>query len=129
MFVIYHDPSCIYSNICLSVLRSKKITFKKIEYKKEALTVDVLKELVSKLAITPKDLVNKKNRQWKKYFSHLDLTDEEIYYLLLSDQSMLVKPIIVDGDKAIIGRPPKNLLKMLKEKRLNNLSIKRGHPV
>ena len=42
---------------------------------------------------------------------------------------MLVKPIIVDGDKAIIGRPPMNLLKMLKEKRLNDLSIKRGHPI
>lgn len=115
MFIIYYDPGCLYSIACLAVLKSYKVSYKKIEYLKEPLTTDILKDLVEKLKINPIDLVRKEHVDWKNHYETLNLTDEEIYHLLTRDAHLMMRPIIVNGDKAVIGRPPKVLVGFINE--------------
>ena len=115
MFIIYYDPSCLYSIACLAVLKSHKVNFKKIEYLKEPLTIEILKGLVKKLKIYPIDLIRKDQANWKNHYGTLDLTDEEVYHLLIREANLMIRPIIVNGDKAVIGRPPKVLAGFISE--------------
>lgn len=115
MFIIYYDPGCLYSIACLAVLKSHKVSFKKVEYLKEPLTIKILKELVKKLKINPIDLIRKEQPDWKDHYGTLDLTDEEIYHLLIRNSGLMIRPIIVNGNKAVIGRPPKVLVGFISE--------------
>ncbi|MEP0263774.1 ArsC/Spx/MgsR family protein [Dokdonia sp.] len=115
MFIIYYDPGCLYSIACLAVLKSRKVSFKKIEYLKEPLTIEILKGLVKKLKINPIDLIRKDQSDWKDHYGTLDLTDEEVYHLLMRNAGLMMRPIIVNGNKAVIGRPPKVLVGFVSE--------------
>lgn len=115
MFVIYYDPGCVYSLICLAVLRSKKVNYKKVKYLKEPLTLDVIKNLINKLNISAIDLIRKDHPDWKKFYKNLELTEDEIIHLMLENHGLIVRPIIVNGDQAVIGRPPKKLIQLINQ--------------
>lgn len=117
MYVIYHDPGCTYSVICLAVLRAKKVGFQKVKYQKEPLTEDVLKDLINKLNIDAQDLVRKDHKCWKNVYSQLSLDENEIIHLLLENPELMIRPIIVNDNQAVIGRPPTNLIKFIDQSR------------
>ena len=113
MYVIYHDPGCVYSLICLAILRSKKVNYKKVKYLKEPLTLEVIQDLIKKLNISAVDLIRQDHPDWKKCYKHLDLTEEEVIHLMLENHGLITRPIIVNGDQAVIGRPPKKVISMI----------------
>ena len=113
MYIIYHDPGCVYSLICLAILRSKKVNYNKVEYLKEPLTFETIKDLLKKLNISAVDLVRKNHPDWKKCYQHLELTEEEIIHLLLENKGFITRPIIVNGNQAVIGRPPQKVINLL----------------
>ncbi len=115
MYVIYHDPGCVYSLICLAVLRSKKVNYKKVKYLKEPLTLDVIKDLIRKLNISAIDLVRQDHKDWKTFYKNLELTDDEIIHLMLENHGLIMRPIIVNEDQAVIGRPPKKLVQLINQ--------------
>ena len=121
MYVIYHDPGCIFSVICLAVMRAKKVSYDKVKYKKEPLTADTIRQLVKKLGVKASDLVCKKDKCWKSTYSKLELGEEEIIKLLIEQPKLMIRPIIVNEDKAIVGRPPVSLLKLIKEQEENKV--------
>lgn len=119
MYVIYHDPGCVYSLICLAILRSKKVNYKKVKYLKEPLTLETIQDLIKKLNITAVDLVREDHPDWKKFYSHLELTEEEIIHLMLENHGLITRPIIVNENQAVIGRPPKKVIGMIDASRSN----------
>jgi len=115
MITIYHDPGCIFSQTCLVILRYAQDNYSKVNYKKHPFTAEDLKGIIKKLNIRPIELVQKKHREWRLVYSKLNLTDEEIIQIMIENHDLIERPIIVSGDKAVIGRPPKRLLKLLKK--------------
>ncbi len=113
MFVIYHDPGCVYSLLCLAVLKSKKMSFKKIKHTKEPLTRDIIKKLVKKLKISAIDLVREDHKEWIEVYKNLNLTEDEIIHLMLEKDGFIALPIIVNDDQAVIGMPPKKLVHLM----------------
>lgn len=113
MYVIYYDPGCVYSLICLAILRSKKVNYKKVKYLKEPLTLETIQSLIKKLNISAVDLIRQDHRDWKNFYKHLELTEEEIMHLMLENHGLIVRPIIVNDDQAVIGRPPKKVIRLL----------------
>jgi len=109
MFVIYHDPGCVYSVLCLAVLRSIKKNHKKIEYIKEPLTRDIIKNLLKKLQISAVDLIRKDHVEWLNFYKKIPLTEDEIIYLMLEKQGFITLPIIVNDNQVVVGTPPKKL--------------------
>ena len=111
---IYHNPKCSKSRETLELITNKNLNPKVILYLEEKLSRQELKNLVSKLGISPRDLLRKGESDYKENnLSNPNLEDEELINLMTRFPKLIERPIVVKGDQAIIGRPPKNVLKLI----------------
>jgi len=105
MITIYHNPKCSKSREGLSVLENSGKEFKKILYLEEKLTEKELINIVKKLNISPIDLVRKKEIIWKEHYAHKNLSDDEVIKIMIENPKLIERPIVVNKDIAVIGRP------------------------
>jgi len=113
MISIYHNPRCSKSREALSILESNNAEYEVIKYMDELLNVDKLKKLIKLLKINPIDLVRTNESIWKENFKNLNLTDNEIIAAMAKHPKLIERPIVVSGNKAVIGRPPHKILDIL----------------
>ncbi len=83
-----------------------------IEYLKNPITHNELKDLLIKLKLKAIDIVRIKEPIWKEKYSKKTMTDEAIINLMITFPKLIERPIVVKGNKAIIGRPPENVFKL-----------------
>ena len=110
---IYHNPRCSKSRETLSLIeqRTKKIEI--VEYLKDNLSVIELEEIIKKLGINAIDLVRKKESIWVENYKGKELSSKEIIAAMVENPKIMERPIVVNGENAIIGRPPENVLTIL----------------
>lgn len=106
MVQIYHNPRCSKSREGVQILESSGLEFEIHDYMKNPLSKEELKDIVEKLKIAPIDLVRKKESIWIENYKGKDLTDEEIIQAMVENPRLIERPIVVNGSKAIVGRPP-----------------------
>ncbi len=106
MIHIYHNPRCSKSRKALAILEEANVNFKTIKYLNTPLSEKELKEIIKKLDISPIDLIRKKEVIWKENFAQKSLSDEEIIQAMVTYPKLMERPIVVKGNKAVIGRPP-----------------------
>lgn len=104
----YHNARCGKSREGLSLLEDKD--FEVIEYLKNPLTFDELKSLISKIGITPKELVRENEAVFKDQFKGKELSDEEWIKVMIKYPKLMERPILENGNVAIVGRPPELIL-------------------
>ena len=114
MIKIYHNSRCRKSREALELLRDKGDDFQIIDYIKNPITVNELEDLLTLLNIHPKDLLRKNESVYKEKFKNLDLNYDELVLLMIEFPRLMERPIVVNGNKAAIGRPPKNILTLFK---------------
>lgn len=114
-FTIYHNPKCSKSRETLQLLRDRGIEPNIIEYLKIPLQKDKLKIISQRLGLRPKEFIRKNEKDFKErnLSSHLD-NDDKIIEAMLAWPKIIERPIVISGDKAIIGRPPENVQKIIK---------------
>jgi arsenate reductase (glutaredoxin) len=112
-FVIYHNPRCGKSRSALTLLQEKGITPQIVEYLKNPPTRDELKALVRKLRIKPEQLVRKGEDVFKQKHAGKVLNDDQWLDALVRDPILIERPIIVRGERAVIGRPPEKVQELL----------------
>ena len=110
---IYHNSRCSKSRKALEILKINNIEFEIIEYIKDNLTKSQLQDLINKLGINPIGLVRKNEQIWKENFKNKELTSDEIIQILSDNPKLIERPIVELNDKAIIGRPPENIINLL----------------
>jgi arsenate reductase len=86
-----------------------------VEYTKNPLTEDELAELIRKLGIQPKDLVRKNEELYKVQFADRKLTPKQWIKAMIRHPELMERPIVVKGDKAVIGRPPSLILSLINQ--------------
>lgn len=106
---IYHNPKCKKSQETLKFLREKRVEPKIIEYLKTPPKKEELRQIVNKLHKTPEDLVRKSEKEYKENFKGKQLTQEEWLEAMAKFPKLIERPIVVNGKKAVIGRPPENI--------------------
>ncbi|RLD28041.1 MAG: arsenate reductase (glutaredoxin) [Bacteroidetes bacterium] len=106
MIVIYHNPRCSKSRETLEILETKKADYKVIKYLDIPLGEDKLGKIIKLLKIKPIELVRKNESIWKENFKHLNFKDEELIQVMAKYPQLIERPIIINGNKATIGRPP-----------------------
>jgi arsenate reductase len=109
----YHNPRCAKSREGLQLLTEKGIVPEIVEYMKEPMTPAELNELIDKLGISADELVRKKEKIWKEEYADKELTGEELVLAMIENPRLMERPILVNGNKAAIGRPPENLLEIV----------------
>lgn len=112
MTTIYHNPRCSKSRETLALLEENGEEPTVVEYLKTPLDAKQLKAILKKLKLRPKDIVRTKEEAFKK--TRVDLeNDEAVLKAIEQEPVLLERPIVVKGEKAAIGRPPENVLKIL----------------
>lgn len=107
---IYHNPRCSKSRQTLSLIEGKNKKVEIIEYLETPATVEEIESILEKLGIKAIDLVRKKEKIWIEDYKGRDLTDKKIIEAMVEYPKIMERPIVIDGNKAIIGRPPENVL-------------------
>ncbi len=113
MITIFHNPRCSKSREGLNILEHSGKEFKVIKYLDELMTVDTLKHVISLLDITPIELVRKNEAIWKSQFKNMTLSDDDIIIAMIENPKLIERPIVINGNKAAIGRPSQNILNIL----------------
>ena len=113
MIKIYHNPRCRKSREGVAYLENAGISFEIFEYLKTPLSNEDLKEIIKKLNIKPIDLVRKQEAIWKSDYKGKSLNDDEIMNAMVTHPKLIERPIIVNQNKAIIGRPTENIDEIL----------------
>tara|TARA_Y100001970_G_C13921966_1_gene693894 strand:+ start:87 stop:389 length:303 start_codon:yes stop_codon:yes gene_type:complete len=97
----------------VSLLEEKNISYVTIEYLKTPLSVEEILNLSKKLNKKPIDFVRKNDQSFKENSLGFNvLNDIKMAELIIKCPKILERPIVVKGKKAIIGRPPENILKL-----------------
>ena len=105
MIQIYHNSRCGKSRECLAFLEKSGQEYEIIKYLEDVPTFDELKEIIKKLGIKPIELVRRKEKIWTENFKDKPLFDDEIINAMISNPILIERPIVINGDKAIIARP------------------------
>tara|TARA_B100001173_G_C15981111_1_gene544559 strand:- start:15 stop:353 length:339 start_codon:yes stop_codon:yes gene_type:complete len=110
---IYHNPRCRKSREGLKYLESKKINFKIIEYFKNNLSSEQIRNILKKLQFKPIELVKKNEVIWKEKYKGKDFSDDELIIILSNEPKLIERPIIVGENSAVLARPVENIDKLL----------------
>ena len=109
---IYHNPRCSKSRQTLALLEKETTDFKIIEYLKNPLNFDEIKEIVEKLVVKPIDLVRKNEQIWKDNYKEKEMTDLEIIKAMEKNPKLIERPIVINEKHGIIGRPAEKVLSL-----------------
>lgn len=110
---IYHNPRCSKSRNSYNLLEEKGLDFETIEYLKTPITKEELKGVLIKLGIAAEDLIRKGEKDYKDNFKGKTLSEDEWIDAMLTYPKLIERPIVVKGDKAVIGRPIENVIALL----------------
>lgn len=114
MITIYHNPRCSKSRAACSLVdslhQSTNEPVQLIEYLKQPLSAEQLAALHRMLGCPVRDMVRVDEDEYRELgLDRADVTDSEIYNAIAKHPILLQRPIVVRGERAVIGRPPENL--------------------
>jgi arsenate reductase len=113
MITIYHNPRCSKSREGLQALEKQDKDFTIVKYLDAPLTHKELQEILAKLGIAPIGLVRKKETVWVENYKGKPLTDEEIIDAMVQHPNLIERPIVINGDKAVVARPSEKINEIL----------------
>ena len=110
---IYHNPRCKKSREGLQFILDKGIEAQVIDYIKNPLSENELKEIVMKLGKKPGEIVRTQEEYFRKNLKGHHFTDEEWIKILVENPKLIPRPIVVEKHKAVIAQPPENINQLL----------------
>ncbi|MFC4269150.1 arsenate reductase (glutaredoxin) [Polaribacter marinivivus] len=113
MIKIYHNPRCRKSREGLQILENSGKEFEIIKYLEDIPSEEELAKIIKKLNINPIQLVRKNEKVWKENFKGKDLSYHEIVKAMIENPKLIERPIVINNNKAVIGRPPETILEYI----------------
>jgi arsenate reductase len=104
MIQIYHNPRCGKSRNCLAFIQESEKEYEIINYLQETPSFEELHALIKNLDLEPIQLVRQKEKIWIENYKDKQLSEDEIIQAMISNPILIERPIVVIGNKAIIGR-------------------------
>jgi arsenate reductase len=113
MITLFHNPRCRKSREGLALIEQSGKAFKVLKYLENPPNFEELTTLITKLQLKPIALVRQKERIWIEHFKGKTLTDVDVIKPLVAHPILIERPIIIEGNKAIIGRPIEKIIRFL----------------
>ncbi|UXI01896.1 arsenate reductase (glutaredoxin) [Photobacterium sp. TY1-4] len=112
---IYHNPRCSKSRQTLALLEEKGITPEIVKYLEQTPSVAQLQTLLSQLGYTSaRDMMRTKEELYKELgLGEAGITEAQLFEAMAAHPKLIERPIVVNGDKAAMGRPPEQVLEIL----------------
>lgn len=113
MLRIYHNTRCSKSRQTLDLIQQAGQEVEVVDYLKTPPTADEISLLLQKLNMKPEQLIRKGEAVYKEKYKDKQLTDQELIDAMVTHPVLIERPIVVKGDKAVLGRPPENVQELL----------------
>ncbi|QIE58954.1 arsenate reductase (glutaredoxin) [Rasiella rasia] len=113
MITIYHNPRCSKSRQGLAIVEASGQNFEVVKYLDIPFSEEKLLEVVKLLGVKPIDLVRKNEAIWKEQFKGKTISDGEVISAMIAHPKLIERPIVVNGNKAVVGRPPESICDIL----------------
>lgn len=114
MVTIYHNPRCSKSRQTLALLEEKGIRPEIVLYLENPPSESTLKGLLNKLGKSPRDILRKGEDAYKENgLADPSLSDAALIKAMAEHPKLIERPIVINGDKAALGRPPESVLDIL----------------
>lgn len=115
--LIFHNPRCSKSREALSLLEKENCKIKVKEYLKTPLEKKDLQDILMKLGVSAKDIIREKEKVFQEKFKNKNFSEEEWIQILIENPILIERPIVIDGYKAVIARPPDLVLELIQRKK------------
>ncbi len=112
-YVIYHNPRCSKSRATLALLEDNAIAPTVVLYLEETPGEADIRALLGKLGIAASQLVRKTEEAYKSSGLGRDSSEAELVAAMAAHPKLIERPIVVRGDRAVLGRPPENVLELI----------------
>lgn len=106
---IYHNPRCAKSRAGLQYLEEKGYDIEIKKYITEGLSETELKEIIGKTGKKPFFFVRTQEKEYIEKYKGKEFTDDEWFKILAENPKLLQRPIVINGNKAILANPPENI--------------------
>ena len=115
MATLYHNPRCSKSRQGLELCNDSKVNVEVVNYLKTNIAKSELEGIISRLNGCVSGLIRNGDAVFKQSkHSNLDITDEKnVLTILLELPQVMQRPLLDDGNRVIIGRPPEDFSEIL----------------
>lgn len=114
MIKILHNPRCSKSREALALLEQQQCDMQVIEYLKTPLSAAEITELLQQLGLSARALLRNKEDEFKQLgLDNPALTEQQLIDAMVAQPKLIERPVIIKGNKAVIGRPASNILPLL----------------
>lgn len=111
---VYQKPTCSKCISTLAILRASGTPFEAVDYYEQPLTAEQLRGLLDKLGLSARDVLRADEPLAHELGLHeRELSDEALTKLMVENPDLIQRPIVVRGDKAVLCRPPENVMGLL----------------
>jgi len=112
--VIYHNPRCSKSRQGLALLRENGVEPEIVEYLKDPPSTDELEAILRKLSMEPRELMRRKEPEYKDLgLANEGLSRGRLIAAMVEHPRLIERPIVVAGDRAVLGRPTEKVLELI----------------
>ena len=113
--LIYHNPRWGKSRESVRILNDLSVDYEIIDYLNMPPTADELQSLANKMGLKARDFIRTKEAVFKELDLKPHLDDDIFMFQKMSENPKLIeRPIVVKGDRAVLGRPPERIREFLK---------------
>ncbi|MGX5218634.1 MULTISPECIES: arsenate reductase (glutaredoxin) [Pseudomonas] len=111
---LYHNPRCSKSRAALQLLQERGLAPEIVLYLDTPPTAEQLNDILDKLAISARALLRTGEEAYKTLnLAAQDLSETELIAAMVAQPKLIERPILIAGNRAVIGRPPERVLEIL----------------
>lgn len=112
--ILYHNPRCSKSRAALELLQSRGIEPEIVRYLETPPDAETLRELLGKLGLSARQLLRSGEDEYKALgLTNPALGEEALIQAMVAQPKLIERPILVIGSRAVVGRPPEQVLELL----------------
>jgi arsenate reductase len=115
--IIFYNPKCSKCREARELLESNQCDFEIREYLQEPPSPEELKELLKLLGCKASDIVRKTEPLFIENYKDKKISEARWLRILSKHPILIERPIVIDGEKAIVGRPPSLVLNLVPKKK------------
>jgi arsenate reductase len=114
MATIYHNPRCSKSRQTLELIKNQGLEPTVVLYLETPLSGQTIAALLEKLGISARQLLRRGEQAYKEHnLADSSLSEAQLIDAMVESPKLIERPIVVNGDRAMIGRPPEQVLEIL----------------
>ena len=114
VYKIYHNSRCSKSRQALKILQDHYCDIEIINYLEIDLDVSLIKDVLKKLSLKPRDILRTSEQDYKdNNLKEDDFSDDDLIDYMIKHPKLIERPIVIKGHRAVLGRPPENVLELI----------------